>query len=140
MSGVAWTLAVVQIASPHVKKRMQDLRERVLCDGWRQEVDIVVEEPTKGAVIMKLWQFATAVAPPAASQVTALNPLAKHYDISVGVEDGAGGDDDGDRPPPLHKRIDAGKFTPPPANGAAVSSKQEQPASDVASMEGDTNP
>ena len=24
------------LESPHVKKRMQDLKERVLCDGWRQ--------------------------------------------------------------------------------------------------------
>ena len=47
------------LESPHVKKRMQDLKERVLCDGWRQAAEIVVEEPTKEAVITKLWEFAT---------------------------------------------------------------------------------
>ena len=77
--------------SRHVKKRMQDLRERVLCDGWRQAADIVVEDPTKEDVIKKLWEFATSVSPPAAAQVTALNALAKHYGISVGVEDEKGG-------------------------------------------------
>ena len=76
------------LESPHVKKRMQDLKERVLCDGWRQAAEIVVEEPTKEAVITKLWEFATAPNPPAASQVTALNALAKHDGISVGVEEG----------------------------------------------------
>ena len=105
------------LESPHVKRRMEDLKERVLRDGWRQTVEIVVEEPSKEAVIKKLWEFATAPNPPAASQVTALNALAKHYGISVGVEDGAG--DDEDRPPPLHKRVDAGKFKVPRANGAA---------------------
>ena len=98
------------IEAPHVKKRMQDLKERVLCDGWQRADDIVTEEPTKGAVITKLWEFATAVNPPAASQVTALNALAKHYGISVGVEDEKKVGDDDDRPPPLHKRIEAGKF------------------------------
>ena len=46
--------------------------------------------------------------------MTALNALAKHYGISVGVEDekGGGGHDD-DRPAPLHKRIEAGKFQAP---------------------------
>ena len=88
------------LGSVHVKKRMQDIAERVLCDGWRQAADIVVAEPTKEAVIMKLWEFATSVSPPAASQVTALNALARNYGISVGVEEGAGGDDDDERPPP----------------------------------------
>ena len=64
-----------------------------------------------------MWEFATSAAPPAASQVTALNALAKHYGISVGVEDEkAVGDED--RPAPLHKRIDAGKFDAPRPNGA----------------------
>ena len=115
--------------SQHVIKRMQDLHERVLCDGWRQAADIVVEEPTKEAVIKKLWEFATAIAPPAASQVTALNSLAKHYGISVGVEDDKpGAHDDEDRPPPLHKRIEAGKFLAPPTNGSALSSAHAQPS------------
>ena len=115
--------------SRHVKKRMQDLHERVLCDGWCQAADIVVEDPTKEDVIKKLWEFATAIIPPAASQVTALNALAKHYGISVGVEDekGGGGDED-DRPPPLHKRIEAGKFQAPAANGSPVSSAHVQPS------------
>ena len=99
------------IDSPRVKKRMQDLKERVLCDGWRQGAGAVIEEPTKDAVIKKLWEFATAPNPPAASQVTALNALAKHYGLSVGVEDEkAGAGNDEDRPPPLHKRIEANKF------------------------------
>ena len=103
----------------HVKKRMQDLRERVLCDGWRQAADIVVEDPTKEDVIKKLWEFATSVSPPAAAQVTALNALAKHYGISVGVEDDkTGAFQDDDRPAPLHKRIEAGKFQAPLANGS----------------------
>ena len=106
------------LASPHVKKRMQDLKERVMCDNWRQAADMQIVEPTKEAVIAKLWEFATSAAPPAASQVAALNALAKHYGISVGVEDEKGGGDDEDRPPPLHKRIDAGKFVVPRANGA----------------------
>ena len=54
--------------SRHVKKRMQDLRERVLCDGWRQAADIVVEDPTKEDVIKKLWEFATSISPPAAAR------------------------------------------------------------------------
>ena len=106
------------LASPYVKKRMQDLKELVLCDGWCQGNDGVIEEPTKEAVISKLWQFATAPNPPAASQVTALNALAKHYGISVGVEDEKVAADGDDRPAPLHKRIDAGKFRVPAANGA----------------------
>ena len=115
--------------SRHVKKRMQDLRERVLCDGWRQAADIVVEDPTKEDVIKKLWEFATSVSPPAAAQVTALNALAKHYGISVGVEDEkGGGGGGGDRPPPLHKRIEAGKFQTPAANGSPVSSAHVQPS------------
>ena len=123
------------LESPHVKKRMQDLRERVLCDGWRQAADIVVEEPTKEAVIMKLWEFATSVSPPAASQVTALNSLARHYGISVGVEDEKAGDDD-DRPPPLHKRIEAGKFQAALTNGAPVNSAHDQPSEDSTSAAG----
>ena len=123
------------LESPHVKTRMQDLKERVLCDGWRRQDDIVTEDPTKEDVIKKLWEFATALAPPAASQVTALNALAKHYGISVGVEDGGGGADDEDRPPPLHKRIDAGKFQAA-AGGAPVNSGHDQPSSDSASEDG----
>ena len=123
--------------SQHIIKRMQDLRERVLCDGWRQAADIVTEEPTKEAVIKKLWEFATAIAPPAASQVTALNSLAKHYGISVGVEDDKpGAHQDDDRPPPLHKRIEAGKFLAPPTNGAPVNSAHAQPSSGSTSEAG----
>ena len=111
------------LESPHVKKRMQDLKERVLCDGWRQAAEIVVEEPTKEAVITKLWEFATAPNPPAASQVTALNALAKHYGISVGVEEGGGSaSDDEARPAPLHKRIDAGRFQVAGTNKIPVNS------------------
>ncbi len=114
------------LESPHVKKRMQDLKERVLCDGWHQAAEIVVEEPTKEAVITKLWEFATAPNPPAASQVTALNALAKHYGISVGVEDDkTGAFQDDDRPAPLHKRIEAGKFQAPLANGSPVNSAHD---------------
>ena len=123
------------LGSLHVKKRMQDLRERVLCDDWRQAADIVVEEPTKEAVIRKLWEFATAVSPPAASQVTALNALARNYGISVGVEEGAGGDDDDDRPPPLHKRIEAGKFQAALTNGGPVNSAHDQPSGDSISVD-----
>ena len=51
--------------------------------------------------------------------MTALNALAKHYGISIGIEDGAaGGHVDDDRPEPLQNLIDAGKFAPAPANGA----------------------
>ena len=51
--------------------------------------------------------------------MTALNALAKHYGISVGVEGEPGNGYEGDdRPPPLHKRIEAGKFGAPAANGA----------------------
>ena len=111
------------IDSPRVKKRMQDLKERVLCDGWRQGAGAVIEEPTKDAVIKKLWEFATTPNPPAASQVTALNALARHYGLSVGVEDGAGSDyESGDRPLPLLKRIDAGKFELAGVNGAESAS------------------
>ena len=121
------------LESRHVKQRMQDIAERVLCDGWRQAADIVVAEPTKEAVIMKLWEFATSISAPAASQVTALNALARNYGISVGVEEGAGGDDDDERPPPLHKRIEAGKFQAALTNGAPVNSDHDQPSSDSTS-------
>ena len=54
--------------------------------------------------------------------MTALNALAKNYGISVGIEDeqtgAGGGGEDEERPLPLHKRIDAGKFQVAPANGA----------------------
>ena len=106
------------LASKHVKKRKQDLKERVMCDEWRHAADTAIEEPTKDAVITKLWEFATSAAPPAASQVTAWNALAKHYGIGVGVEDEKAVGDDEDRPAPLHKRIDAGKFDAPRPNGA----------------------
>ena len=123
----------------HVKKRMQDLRERVLCDGWRQAADIVVGDPTKEDVIKKLWEFATSVSPPAAAQVTALNALAKHYGISVGVEDDkTGAFQDDDRPAPLHKRIEAGKFQAPLANGSPVSSAHVQPSEGSTSAAGAT--
>ena len=106
------------LASKHVQKRMQDPKERVMSDNWRQAADMQIVEPTKEAVIAKLWEFATSAAPPAASQVTALNALAKHYGISVGVEDEKAGGGDEDRPPPCTSASTPASSTCPAPNGA----------------------